>query len=215
MLYLIYGTDTEKRQASREKLLAEFANAQVIIRNADDITMGEVEQIAGGMSLFNDRLLLLLESPFDNVSFSDSFIEYLDTLVLSHNVVIVYERELAKDIVTTFQKVGATVIAHVEAKKTAKQNFNIFSITDAFTARDKKGTWLLYREALLHEQAPEAIIGVVFWAIKNMVTKKRFSSWKKNELENASRELVRVVHGAHSGLFDIEEELERFILKYI
>jgi DNA polymerase III delta subunit len=230
MLYLIYGTDTNKRQIAREELLAQYAQAEILVRNSDDITMGEVEQVAGGMSLFNEKLLLLIESPFDNVAFSELLMEQLETLVSSNNVFVIYERELAKDIVKTFEKVGADIKLFDEVKKTGRPEFNIFSITDAFTARDKKGTWLLYREAMAHEHAPEEIVGVLFWAVKNMLlvegnsgaaglspfvaTKARrgLTAWKPEELRSASRSLVSLMHDAHSGRIELEEGCEAFLI---
>ncbi len=217
MLYLIYGTSAEKRHEARDQLLKKLGieNADVISKSASESSIAELEQISGGSSLFDDTLSLAFEYPFLNESFGEILLDFAPRLAESSNTIFIMERELTKDIVKSLEKSGAQIILCDEPKEAKKKEFNIFALTDAFSAKDKKGTWLLYREAIFHEQAPEAIIGVLFWAVKNMFTKNRLSAWKKGELENASRELVRIVHGAHNGLFDIEEELERFILKVI
>ncbi len=217
MLYLIYGTSAIKRHDTRDQLYKKLgvSPADVISKFGNESSRAELEQVAGGSSLFDNQISLSLEYPFLNESFGEIVLDFAPQLATSSNSIFIIERELTKDIVRSLEKSGAQVFLCDEPKDAKKKEFNIFSLTDAFSAKDKKGTWLLYREAIQNEQAPEAIIGVLFWAVKNMFTKNRFSAWKKNELENASRELVRIVHGAHNGQFEIEEELERFILKNI
>jgi hypothetical protein len=233
MIHLIYGTSAPKRQDARERVLKEHSgkNVSVMVRGANEIDRALLEQVGGGASLFDDKIVLVLEYPFDGETAGELLLETLPQLEASENTIIVLERELAKDVVRMFEKAGAEVGFFDEAKQAKKQGFNVFSITDSFIEKDKKETWLLYREAIGYEHAPEEIIGVLFWALKNMLllsgtqgssglspfvaskARRGLSKWKKEELENASRELVRIVHGAHSGLFEIEEAVERFILK--
>lgn len=217
MLYLIYGTSATKRHQTRQDLFVKLgiAPSSVVSKSANESSRVELEQVAGGSSLFDEQISLSLEYPFSQELFGEMVLDFAPQLTASGNSIFIIERELTRDIVRSLEKSGAQVFLCDEPKESKKKEFNIFSLTDAFSAKDKKGTWLLYREAILHEQAPEAIIGVLFWAVKNMFVKNKFSAWKKTELEQASRELVRIVHGAHNGLFDIEEELERFVLKGI
>ncbi len=217
MLYLIYGTSATKRHEARARILASLnlSAEKIILKNSSESTVAELEQVAGGASLFDDQLVLAFEYPFLNESFGQTLLDFAPQLAASENIIFVIERELTKDIVKSFEKSGAQVVLCDEAKEAKKKDFNIFSITNAFSARDKKGTWLFYREAILNEEAPEAIIGILFWSIKNMFSKRMFLKWNEAELKNASRELVRIVHEAHNGKFEIEEELERFILKSI
>ena len=130
-----------------------------------------------------------------------------------------------------YERVGAEIILCDEPKKVAKKEWNVFAITDAFTMRDKKTTWLLYREAMALEHAPEEIVGVLFWAVKNMLllastkgaaglspfvadkARRGLSKWKQSELEDISRSLVEIMNEAHMGLVEIEEGIEELILK--
>ena len=50
-----------------------------------------------------------------------------------------------------------------------------------------------------------------------VATKSRagLTHWKEAELVEASRALLAIMHGAHSGLFEGEEELERFLIKTV
>jgi DNA polymerase III delta subunit len=217
MLYLIYGTSAIKRQEAKLAILKKksIKPEEVISRSGNEFSRAELEQVSGGTSLFGDRITLSLEFPSLDEKFYDELVAVMSELVASENIIFVIERELAKDVVKAYEKGGAEVVLCDEPKAIKKNDFNLFSITDPFSMRDKKGTWLLYRDAIQAEQAPEAIIGILFWAVKNMMLKKRFAKWSVSELEAASRELVRIVHQAHAGMFEIEEELERFILKFV
>jgi DNA polymerase III delta subunit len=233
MLTLIYGTDARKRHQAREQLLEKNPGVTFGVRTTTDARLADLELIADGASLFDEKLGMILEYPFDNENFGEDLIGYLPRLVASTNTIIVLERELVKDIVRSFEKAGADVVLCDEPKTLAKKEFNIFSLTDAFMSRDKKAMWLLYREAVIREHAPEEIIGILFWAIKNMlllsgttgsgglspfvVTKARsgLTHWKESELAEASRALLHITYGAHSGMFEGEEELERFLIRTV
>ncbi len=217
MLYLIYGTNATKRHEAKDRLLEKLhlKSEQLVSKSANESSVAELEQLAGGSSLFDEKLCVSFEYPFLNESFGEMLLNFAEQLAQSENIIFVIERELPKDIVKNFEKAGAELFLCDEPKEAKKAAFNIFSITNAFSARDKKGTWLLYREAIQNEEAPEAITGILFWSIKNMMSKKYFSKWSEAELVQTSRELVRIVHEAHNGLFDLEEELERFLLKSI
>jgi DNA polymerase III delta subunit len=215
MLALIYGTDSDKKKIAREKILAGFAGGKssLEIRGGSNLQQSEIEQAAGGTSLFGERLAYILEYPSENDIFYDFLLNYLGTFSESQNMFIVMERELLKEYVKLYEKNDAEIILCDVPKAASKKSFNVFSITDAFMSRDKKKTWLLYREAIGLDHAPEAIVGVLFWAVKDMLLKNKFFKWKKEELENISRELVRVMNEAHQGSVEIEEGVEELILK--
>lgn len=216
MLYLIYGTSAVKRHETRDELFKknQIKHADVISKAAHESSVAELEQLSGA-SLFGEKLNVSFEYPFLNEVFGGALLARSKELVDSPNSIFVIERELTKDIVKAFEKSGAHIFLCDEPKEAKKKMFNVFSITDAFAARDKKGAWLLYREAVEGGESPEAVVGILFWMIKSLLSKKRFFKWKQEELEHASRELVRIVHEAHNGLFDLEEELERFLLKTV
>ena len=235
MLYLIYGTNTSLRHEAKEKLLKKYSSDDTVVvsKTASELSSALLEQVAGGGSLFNERIVLVLEYPFETTESGELLSTFFEMFASSSNIVIVIERELKKDIVKQFEKVDAEILVCDEVKKATQKEFNVFSLTDAFQDRDKKSLWLLYREAIETEHAPEEIIGILFWSVKNMLllvdtkgsaglspfvagkARKGLSKWDKNTLENASRELVRIVNEGHGGLIDIEEELERFVLKTV
>lgn len=217
MLYFIYGTSATRRHDARDALLKKnnLTHDRLVTKQARESSVAELEHVAGGASLFDEQLVVVFEYPFLDESFGELLLAHAHALVESRNHIFVVEREVTKDIVRSFEKAGAELFECNEPKEAKQKAFNIFSITNAFSARDKKETWLKYREAIAAEESPEAITGILFWSVKNMISKKYFSKWKREELEQVSRELVKLVHQAHAGAFDFEEELERFLLKRI
>lgn len=112
-------------------------------------------------------------------------------------------------------------------------NFNIFSLTDALGARNKREAWLLYQKALASGLAPEEVFYKVQWQVKTLLTAQNTKSvaetdmkpypyskakgylknFKANELESLSEALVLGYHSARRGQGDIETLVEKFLLK--
>ncbi|MDP2641893.1 MAG: hypothetical protein Q8P21_01215 [bacterium] len=112
------------------------------------------------------------------------------------------------------------------------REFNIFALTDALGARDKKRAWILYQEALLAGLSAEEVFFKVVCQIKSMLiaskTKSvaetdmkafpysKAKSFLKNfsisELQNLSTELVIGYHRARQGEGEIETLVEKVIL---
>ncbi len=235
MLTVIYGTNASARHDSKEALLKKKLKegTTLVVRTGSDLSITEVEQLAEGGSLFGDNFIVVLEYPSEQELFFDSLLSYIDVLVSSPTLFILTEREIIKDILQKYIKGGAEIVECQELKKnTTKKDFNIFSLTDAFIERNKKESWLLYRQAIEANHEPEEIGGILFWAIKNMLLVSTSSSvketglnpfvaqksvaalkkWKKNELENVSRKLVEITHESRNGKLVYEEALEAYIL---
>lgn len=114
----------------------------------------------------------------------------------------------------------------------SKSNFNIFALTDAVGARNKKEAWVLYQKALASGLMAEEIFWKIVWIVKSMLiasrTKdysetemkefpykkaKEFSrNFSKDELENLSESLVVGYHNARRGIGEIETLIEKILL---
>ena len=117
--------------------------------------------------------------------------------------------------------------------KSKHSDFNIFSLTDAVGARNKKEAWVLYEKALASEMVAEEIFWKIVWIVKSMLiascTKdysetemkefpykkaKEFSrNFSKDELENLSESLVVGYHNARRGIGEIETLIEKILLR--
>ncbi len=113
-----------------------------------------------------------------------------------------------------------------------KTDFNIFALTDAFGARDKRSAWVLYRKALAAGMAPEEVFYKIVWQIKSLLLAKKtgtadeagmkaypyskakgyLKNFQGNELEDLSEELVIGYHNARRGKEEIETLLEKMLL---
>lgn len=112
------------------------------------------------------------------------------------------------------------------------RRFNVFLLTDAIGARDKRQAWILYRQAIANGLVAEEIYWRVVWEIKTLLISAKTSAeesglnpfvykkakaflknWKIEELEKASRELVVGFHNSRRGQGEIETLIEKFLLR--
>ena len=110
--------------------------------------------------------------------------------------------------------------------------FNIFTLTDAFGRRAKKEAWVLYQQALLAGVSAEEIFFKLFWQAKSMLLASRTQSaieadmksfpyskaksflknFKLGELEKLSENLIVGYHKARRGEGEVETLVEKILL---
>lgn len=120
----------------------------------------------------------------------------------------------------------------VELGEKDDKRFNIFLLTDAIGARDKRGAWVIYQKALASGMVADEIFWRVMWGVKAMLLAEKangveetglnpfvykknrtfLKNWKRTELEELSEKLVIGYHNARRGLGDIDSLLEKTIL---
>ena len=66
-----------------------------------------------------------------------------------------------------FEKHGARVYEYQYEKK-QKEEATIFAITAALTMTSKKDRWLLFQKCIA-EHAPEALVGILFWKLRQLL----------------------------------------------
>ena len=119
------------------------------------------------------------------------------------------------------------------------EKIDFFEFTDALGARDKKGLWQLYQDALKEEVPSEEVHGILFWQIKALLSalkcrdageaglnpfvynkaKTYAKNYGKNveeadkKLKEMSTKLFEMYHEAHRGKTDFAIALEKFILE--
>lgn len=116
----------------------------------------------------------------------------------------------------------------------ARANFNIFALTDAIGARNKREAWVLYQKALAAGMTAEDVFfRIVFWQVKAMLiasktksveetdmkpfpynkAKSFLKNFKSGELEKISADLVKGYHEVRRGKGETETLVEKMILK--
>lgn len=237
MIYLLYGEDFVKTRSKLREIIAsqlkKNPEASYFKIDADTWSKEKLEEFVESKGLFQSKYIIVLENLFSDKKIIEEVKPFLESLEKSENIFIVVEGALTKEVLGKIEKRSAKtqVFAGVGEKK-QKKDFDIFSLTDAFAARDKKRTWLLYQKALLQDVSAEEIHRLIFWQTKAMLAARNskdaslaglnpfvykkslgFSkNFTKTELEMLSTNLVILHHDARRGIVDFDIALEKLIL---
>lgn len=206
MIYILLGNDAKKKNAYLKKLVG--GNQPIFISNTD-ATKEKFFEYAGSVSLFGFSPSVVAENILkdENIKFSAKEILILKE---SKTTFIFLEEKLNAPILKEYKKSGIIEeFDNLVVKKVPKMN--VFDIAQAFSRRDKIGTWVLYREAVSLGISPEEISGIIFWKIKTMLLSGN-GFFSKEELKSNSSNLVDLYHKSHKGECDFTIGLEQFIL---
>ncbi len=235
MLYVFLGTDSAKRREKRDRLAEKLSKGEsVIFRDETNVTSSEVEELFSAATLFGEPLVVVLEDTLSSSEFEEYALKHLSEMSESKNHFIISETSILKAGRTKLEKYAESLEEFLLKKEENKKPpFNTFALTDAFAARDKKKTWMIYREAMAAGIDPREITGVLFWMIKALVLSKKTKSaeeaglnpfvfkkaqrfallFKDEELASLSAQLVDTYHKGQAGEIEFEEGLEAYLLK--
>lgn len=238
MIYLLYGNNFIKAKAKLREIIAsgmkKNKDSSYFKLNVDNWEETKLLELVGGKGLFQNRYIVVLDGLIQNKESEGAIINLLDELKESENIFIIIEESLTKEILKKIEK-RAEKVQEFEDKKQENQKvkeFNVFTLTDALGARDKKHLWVLYQRGLLSGMAPEEIHRLFFWQVKSMLSAraskgasdsglnpfvyKKSLGFSKNftkaELNQMSADLVSIYHDARRGIIDFDIALERFVL---
>ncbi|MEK9209373.1 MAG: hypothetical protein AAB926_00905 [Patescibacteria group bacterium] len=245
MIYLFFGGDVDQSRRKIRFLIDDLETKQraaVFRLDEEDFSKARFEEFLKANALFHNKCAVLLKDVFMDKEAADFVLANLDRAAASSNVFIFWENKLAADIIRKFKKLAENIFEFslkTEPKKSAKELFNIFSLSDAFAARERRRAWLLYQRALAAGITAEEVFWKLVWQVKNLmvvkglplasqpaivkatgwhpfVVKKTVESvgnFSQEELKNYSRRLVGLYHDCRFGLDDFSLGVERFILK--
>ncbi len=118
------------------------------------------------------------------------------------------------------EKPDADTRKHIEKYADTRERYDavargkdtsVFKLADALRARDKKALWVGLHREFGKGKAPEAIHGVLFWAVKDMFVKARTDEMRTRAKRLLS-ELAEVPHESRRRGEELEYALERFAL---
>ena len=205
MLYLIVSNTAASRRLHIEKIVESISGSEVLLYDETYGALADLEQYFYP-SLFTST------PPIVQVKFmvaSDTDIvtaPFLKKLRMSSTIFLFEEMTVPSPLITLFKKSGASV-HEGEKIPTVKKEGDIFMVTKALTAPDKKSRWMAYR-ASLETHAIEAIIGILYWKIRDMVVKNPKEKKKYLSLYEA------LLH-AHALAWETGAPLELMIEKVI
>lgn len=161
MLVVIVGGQKEHRRVLAHDMVPDIGVAHVY----DDtmISFADLEQFAYP-SLF-ETIAPVIWAQF-MLDKEDIFAkEKIQILSESKTIFIIEEFSIAADTKKIFEKHGAHVFVQKKEAK-AKEYNPLFSIVEGMVGTDKKSRWIAYQKALAEDIAPEALIGVLYWKLR-------------------------------------------------
>lgn len=215
MIYLFFGNDTKlKRKTYLDfiKNIPEGVNIFDINKNNFDPT--QFESLYSSNSLFFAKSIVVLNNLFENEEIKEIVFANLINLEKSVNDFIFLEGDLKKAELDAFKKVRAE-INFFEKKEIKKQSFNTFLLANNLGDRDKLNIWINLQRAYREDIFVDAIVGILFWKVKDMILKKNFQNFSLEELQKIARELPFILSTSRLSSKDDQVSLEQFLIKIL
>ncbi len=235
MIYSFSGTDNKK---SFEKASAIFQNlknkkpdASFLSFDEEEISLSILDELIGSQGLFSNKIVAYLKCPLERTDLKKEILKKIKLLKDSENIFVWVEKDLN---VSEEKALAEASEKHIISKGNIKEkeDFNIFSLTEAFGRRDKFKLWTLILDAYKKNKSAEEIQGVLFWQAKSIALSKSektaegaglkpFSyskakqfgnNFSDEEINNSIKKLVEIYHEAHLGKVNFEMALEEFAL---
>jgi len=252
MIYLFYGNDTFKARSQAQKTVdaakKKHAEAGFFKLDAENFSENKIDELMANQGLFYSANIVFADNLCEEKEVSEILIKKLKEIKTSPNFFVFLESDLNKKEIETYKKYADKIeefvkpLRKLNKKETLAlkgEKIDFFEFTDALGARDKKGLWTLYQDALGEGVPSEEVHGILFWQVKAMLTALKskdageaglnpfvynkaksyaknygFSTLEaENKLKNMSAKLFEMYHEAHRGNTDFAVSLEKFILE--
>ncbi len=236
MLYVIHGTDVEKaREKSHalfEALKAKKPDASAGMVRGEEVTPERIEEWTQTQGLFENKQIIFLDRTLEVPDIREVMLDKIDAIQESPNIFIFFEGKLTKEVLKKLEKRAEKITEYESTAPAAKKEGSFFALADALGSRDKKALWVLLREALDEDAAPEEVHGILFWQAKALAlaaktasageaglnpfvygkAKRYAANFKRGEIDGLLTRLVSMYHRAHRGQADFAVELEKLAL---
>lgn len=213
MIYLFAGDDADKKIAGYEKLLKSIPKGTEVFKVArNNFDPMEIESFFSGAGLFFNKCAVVFSNILEREDERSFVLGRLDEFANSPNVFVFIESKLLKSQIDPFKKTGAEV-NYYELPKIKHERYNNFLLANDLGGKDKKSLWLHYRQAADLGVGLEELVGVMFWKVKDMLSKNFLGKWKREELVKVGEKLAYLLPQARRRGQDSEIALEKFILE--
>lgn len=210
MLFLFTGTDREKARAELNKAVAREGKKSRVVRITDANSVADLQEVLRGAGMFGEKRVVVLDGVFANEEMRSVVLEALPQVKTSDETLFILEGKLDAETRKKLEKYAKTS-ERFDAKK-EKEGGEIFALAYALKRGDKKALWVNYQRALLRDEAPEAIHGVLFWGAKQMLLAARKGSSEHRRGTELVATLAELPHEARRSGFELEYALEHYIL---
>jgi DNA polymerase III delta subunit len=250
MIILIHGNDEIKSRAKynalAQSLLAKNPEASLFKLNVENFKIENLEELTKGQGLFYQKFIVscdnllggLTETKKDSEERREQLRNWLKPISQSENIFIFLENNIEEKDSLILKKLATKEQEFLRKEGLTQRlyggvpGFNIFSITDAFTARNKNRAWALYQEAMMMGISAEEILWKLIWATNNLLLVKNTRDMEKlkmkpypltkaktaaktfsnEELKNLSASFLDLYHKTYLGTDEFEFGLEKIIL---
>jgi DNA polymerase III delta subunit len=236
MIYLFLG---EYKKASKkasvlvDALLKKQPDATVLKFNDENFQKEEIKDLISAQGLFFNKNIVVFSKINEKEENKEMIFENISEIQNSQNVFVFVEESLDKKSLEKFKKHSEKIEELKVEDKKEKEQFNMFSLTDALGQKDKKNLWLLYLKAI-KKSAPEEIYGILWWQMKTLLIVKNSNSaadsglkpfvfsksktFLKNfpgdEVEKKATELIKIYHNSRRKSSDLGVGIEKWILSF-
>lgn len=210
MLYLFTGTDRMKARAALGAGRAKLASGATVIHITDIHTIEDLDAALAGGGMFAGVRAVVLDGLFDREEMRERIVGQLEHIASSPDHFFIYVEKVDAATRRQIEKHAARS-EQFDLPKKAERSSSIFALGNALRARNKKDLWVGYQRELAADSAPEAIHGVLFWAVKQELLAARSDADQKR-----GKKLITILaalpHEARRQGMELEYALERFVL---
>ena len=160
--------------------------------------------------MFGESRAIVLEGLSGNEEMFENMLASLEKMGKSEETFFIFEEKLNAETRKTIEKYAEKSERYDAPKQ--KERTSIFSLANALKRADKKALWVGYQRELMQGNAPEAIHGVLFWGVKQMILAARENSAERIRAAKLVAELAELPHEARRNNMPLEYALERFVL---
>lgn len=240
MLYLIYGTNTNKVRAKQKELVGIMQNKQpnvslykITTENWKDASMDELLSSQG---LFLAKYIVVLDRVLEDKEIGSSVIDVLEEMKGSDHAWIMVEEKVSAPNLKKIEKFAYKIFDFNDSAGAQggadKKKPLAFDFAEQFAGKNKVEAWKELLKLKEFELAGEEIHGVLWWQMKSVYLAKlsktaeesgltpysfqkalRLSKgWETGELNKMLDKLVEIYHEAHRGNVDLMVEMESLSL---
>ena len=242
MLYLFYGTDSDKIRAKVSEVVGKLAlkrpDASIVSFDLESWDEGRFEEMIGAQTLFAGKSVVVARGLFGFGPSSQFILNHTKDIAMSENIFFFEEGDLKKEILSKIEKKAEKVQEISIPKSKAgkpRDEYNVYALSDALGDRDRRELWVQYQRAQASGLVVEEIFWKLLWQIKNMMMVSRGSStptpeslkmnpfvfkkalaaarnFSEQELIALHRDFLVVYHEARRGKVDLATGVEHRIL---
>ena len=209
MLTIYYGTDRAGVRTRVAHEIGKYTKTHEVVRVTDAHTLEDLSAVLQGGGMFATPRVVVLEYLLSREDMRDMLESNLSELQKSSEQFYMIEEKIdaaTKKILGKY----ATLEQLDTAKKSASAT-TIFAIANALKRGDKKALWIAYQRELWSGAAPEAIHGVMFWGVKDMMLKSR-DPIEMARGKKIISQLAILPHATRRRGGELEYALEQFVL---